>query len=144
MECQLPTINSTTPHIREILHTIKTIAVMGLSPDEDKPSHRVAKYMQEQGYTIVPVYPKEETILGQKVYRTLAEIPFAIDCVNIFRKPDACLPITQEALKRGDAKVIWMQEGIVNNDAAQLAVDAGVKVVQSKCIMIEHKAMLSK
>ncbi len=93
MECEFPTVNSNPDEIREIFDTVKTIAVLGLSPNETKASHRVAKYLQEVGYRIVPVYPKEETILGEKVYRSLAEIPFEIDMVDIcrFRCCSGCL-----------------------------------------------------
>jgi predicted CoA-binding protein len=85
MECEFPTINSNKQEIREIFNITKTIAVLGLSPDESKASYRVAKYLQEHGFKIVPIYPKEETILGEKVYRSLLEIPFEIDMVDIFR-----------------------------------------------------------
>lgn len=140
MECEFPTVNSNDEEITTILKEIKTIAVMGLSPDETKASHFVPKYMQEQGYKIYPVYPKADEILGEKVYRSLAEIPETVDCVNIFRKPEACLPIVEEAIKRGDVKVIWIQKDIVNNEACELAIKNGMKAVQNKCIMVEHKA----
>lgn len=139
MECEFPTINSNDQEIKNIFSEIKTIAVMGLSPNETKASHFVPKYMQEQGYKIYPVYPKEETILGEKVYRSLAEIPEAVDCVNIFRKPNACLPIVEEAIKRGDVKVVWLQKDIVNNEACELAVKNGIKAVQNRCLMVEHQ-----
>ena len=84
MECEFPSVNSTSDEIREIFANTKTIAVLGLSPDPDKASHRVAKYLKEQGFKIVPVYPKEDEILGEKVYRSLAEIPFAIGFI-LFR-----------------------------------------------------------
>ena len=139
MECQFPTVNSNKDEIREIFETVKTIAVLGLSPDATKDSHRVAAYLQNAGYKIVPVYPKGETILGEKVYTSLEEIPFAIDMVNIFRKPDALDAIADVCIKRGDVKVFWAQVGIVNNEAAQKAKDAGMKVVQSQCAMVDHR-----
>ncbi|QSZ41843.1 CoA-binding protein [Sulfurimonas aquatica] len=139
MECQFPTVNSNKEEIRKIFSSVKTIAVLGLSPDPQKPSHRVAKYLQEQGYTIIPVYPKEELILGQKVYRSLAEIPGDVDMVDIFRKPDALMAVAQAAIERGDVKVFWAQEGIVNNEAADKAKAAGMTVVQNHCTMVEHK-----
>lgn len=139
MECEFPTINSNNEEIIEILDEIKTIAVMGLSPDETKPSHYVPKYMQEQGYKIYPVYPKADEILGEKVYRSLEEIPEPVDCVNIFRKPNACLPIVEAAIKKGGVKVIWIQKDIVSNEACELAVKNGMKAVQNKCLMVEHK-----
>ena len=110
-----------------------------MSPDETKASHRVAKYLKEHGFKIVPVYPKEETILGEKVYNSLIDIPFEIDMVNIFRKPNALDPIADACIQRGDVKVFWAQKGIVNNEAAQKAEDAGMKVVQNMCSMVEHR-----
>jgi len=139
MECEFPFINSNMEEVKEIFDSVKTIAVLGLSPDETKASHRVAKYLQEVGYKIVPVYPKEEEILGEKVYRSLAEIPFTVDMVDIFRKPDALEAIADAAIKRGDVKVFWAQKDIVNNTAAQKAKDAGMRVVQNQCAMVDHK-----
>ena len=107
MECEFPTVNSNPDEIREIFDSVKTIAVLGLSPDPMKASHRVAKYLQNVGYRIVPVYPKEETILGEKVYRSLAEIPFEIDMVDIFRKPAAFDAVADACIARGDVKVFW-------------------------------------
>jgi predicted CoA-binding protein len=141
MECEMPLINSNQEEIKEIFESVKTIAVLGLSPDETKASHRVAKYLQEVGYKIVPVYPKEETILGEKVYRSLAEIPFEIDMVDIFRKPAAFDAIADACIARGDIKVFWGQLGLVNNAAAQKAKDAGMKVVQNICSMVAHKGL---
>ena len=140
-ECEFPTVNSNNQEIKAIFDSVKTIAVLGLSPDASKDSHRVAKYLKEVGYTIIPVYPKEDEILGEKVYRSLAEIPFAVDMVNIFRKPAALDPIADACIERGDIKVFWSQKGIVNNEAAQRAEDAGMKVVQNHCTMVEHREL---
>lgn len=142
MECEFPTINSNKQEILEIFNITKTIAVVGLSPDESKDSHRVAKYLQEHGFKIVPIYPKEETILGEKVYRSLAEVPFEIDMVNIFRKPDILPLVADACIARGDVKIFWAQKGIVNNEAAQKAKDAGMRVVQNMCTMVEHRTLL--
>lgn len=139
MECEFPSVNANKKEIQEIFSTVKTIAVVGLSPDESKDSHRVAKYLQSVGYKIVPLYPKEESILGEKVYRSLADVPFTVDMVNIFRKPTILDSVADECIKRGDVKVFWSQIGIVNNAAAQKAQDAGMKVVQNHCSMVEHK-----
>ena len=139
MECEFPTINSKSEEIKEIFLNTKTIAIVGLSPDSDKASNRVAAYLQSVGYKIVPIYPKEEEILGEKVYRSLSEIPFDIDMVDIFRKPDAIAEIIGEAITRGDVDTIWTQLGLVNNEAAQKAKEAGLKVVQNKCTKIEHR-----
>ncbi len=137
MECEFPTVNSNNKEILEILDSVHVIAIVGLSPDETKTSHRVAKFMQERGYKIVPVYPKEETILGEKVYRSLEEIPFEIDMVDIFRKPKVFGAIADACIKRGDVKVFWGQLELVNNEAAEKARDAGMKVVQNHCPKIE-------
>lgn len=138
MECEFPSVNSNNEEIIEIFNNTKTIAIAGLSPDETKASNIVAKYLQRAGFKIVPVYPKEDEILGEKVYRTISEIPFQIDMVDIFRKPDAIAAIVDEILKRDDVKCVWTQLGLVNNEAAQKAQEAGLKVVQNKCTKIEH------
>ena len=142
MECEMPLINSNPKEMKEIFESVKTIAILGLSPNESKASNMVAKYLQNAGYKIVPVYPKEEIILGEKVYRSLAEIPFAIDMVDIFRKPNAFDAIADACIERGDVKVFWGQLGLVNNEAAQKAKDAGMKVVQNYCTKLEHKALM--
>ena len=139
MECEFPTVNSKSEEIIEIFKNTKTIAIAGLSPDPSKASNMVATYLQSAGFKIVPVYPKEDLILGEKVYRTISEIPFKIDMVDIFRKPDAIAEIIDEAITRGDVDTIWTQLGLVNNEAAQKAKEAGLKVVQNKCTKIEHR-----
>ena len=141
MECEMPLVNSNSEEMKEIFESVKTIAILGLSPNESKASHMVAKYLQNAGYKIVPVYPKEEIILGEKVYRSLAEIPFKIDMVDIFRKPAAFDAIADACIARGDIDVFWGQLGLVNNAAAQKAKDAGMKVVQNYCSKIEHQAL---
>ncbi|HHO65214.1 MAG TPA: CoA-binding protein [Epsilonproteobacteria bacterium] len=141
MECEFPTVNSNKEEIKEIFDSVKTIAVLGLSPDPSKASHRVAKYLQEAGYKIVPVYPKEDEILGEKVYRSLKEIPFEVDMVDIFRKPAAFDAIADACIERGDVKVFWGQLGLVNNAAAEKAKNAGMKVVQNLCAMVAHREL---
>ena len=142
MECEMPLVNSNPEEMREIFESVKTIAILGLSPDESKASNMVAKYLQNAGYKIVPVYPKEDEILGEKVYRSLAEIPFKIDMVDIFRKPKAFDTIADACIARGDIDVFWGQLGLVNNAAAQKAKDGGMKVVQNYCTKLEHKALM--
>ena len=144
MECEFPTVNSNPEEMREIFESVKTIAILGLSPNETKASHKVAKYLQNAGYKIIPVYPKEETILGEKVYRSLAEIPFEVDMVDVFRKPAAFDAVADACIARGDVKVFWGQLGLVNNAAAQKAKDAGMKVVQNYCSKLEHQALYGK
>ncbi|BCD68025.1 CoA-binding protein [Nitratiruptor sp. YY09-18] len=139
MECEFPKINEDLDTIKEIFQETKTIAIVGLSPNPAKDSNRVAAYLQSVGYKIVPIYPKEDEILGEKVYRSLEEVPFQIDMIDIFRKPAAVGPIVEAAIKRGDVKVVWMQKGIVNNEAAQRAKEAGMRVVQNRCTMVDHK-----
>ena len=141
MSCEFPTVNANPEEMREIFESVKTIAIPGLSPKEDKPSHRVAKYLQAQGFKIIPIYPKEDFILGEKVYRSLAEVEERIDMVDMFRKPEVADLIVDAIAKRDDVKVLWLQEGIVNNTAAQRAKDLGLKVVQNKCTMVEHRAL---
>jgi len=142
MECEFPTVNSNKEEMREIFDSVKTIAIQGLSPDSSKASHMVAKYLQDAGYKIVPIYPKGDTILGEKVYRSLAEIPFAVDMVDVFRKPAAFDAVVDACIARGDIKVFWGQLGLVNNQAAQKAKDAGMTVVQNYCTKLEHKALM--
>ncbi|WP_200762304.1 CoA-binding protein [Nitrosophilus alvini] len=143
MECEIPSINADKKTIKKIFEDVETIAVVGLSPNPLKDSHRVAKYLQEQGYKIIPVYPKGGEILGEKVYRSLEEIPERIDMIDIFRKSEAVTAIVESAIKRGDVKVVWMQKEIVNNEAAAKAKNAGIEAVQNMCAMIEHKILFA-
>ena len=137
MECEFPRENATTEEIKEILQNNKTIAIVGLSADEEKDSYRVAKYMKQHGYRIIPVNPKYTNILGEKCYPDLKSIPEKIDIVDIFRKPDAIPAIVEESLETG-TKVIWMQLGLCSNASAEKARYAGIKVVMNKCIKVEH------
>lgn len=144
MECEFPTVNSNKDEIKAIFEETKTIAIVGLSPDKEKASYRVAQYLQNAGFKIVPIYPKEDEILGEKVYRSLSEIPFDIDMVDIFRKPDAIAKIVDESIalkNQKNIKTVWFQLGLTNNEAAQKAKEAGFNVVQNKCTKIEHKAL---
>ncbi len=140
MEFEVPQINSNTQEIKKILEETKIIAVVGCSPDPQKASNIVANYLKNAGYAIIPIYPKEDEILGEKVYRSLSDIPsdIKIDMVDIFRKANAISLVVEEALERGNVKCIWTQVGLVNNNAAKKASDAGLKVVQNSCTKIEH------
>jgi predicted CoA-binding protein len=122
-----------------ILNAYHTIAMVGLSADEMRPSHFAAIYMQAEGYDIIPVNPRYagQTILGQPVYASLAEIPRPVEIVDVFRKPEAMPPIADEAIQIG-ARVLWMQLGIVNGEAAARARAAGLDVVMNRCVKIEH------
>jgi len=137
MECEFPTINEPNEEIETILKESKNIAVIGLSPDSQKDSYKVAKYLQDRGYKIFPIYPKDEFILGEKVYRSLDEIKEPIDIVDVFRKPDALGAVVREVIAKGGIKTVWFQLGLANNAAAQEAKDAGLKVVQNRCLKIE-------
>jgi predicted CoA-binding protein len=137
MECEFPKQNATTEEIKEILQSSKTIAIVGISAEESKDSFRVAKYMQQHGYKIIPVNPKYQEILGEKCYPDLKSLSEKVDIVNIFRKPEAVPSIVDEAIEIG-AKSIWMQLGICNNAAADKARSAGLKVVMNKCIKVDH------
>jgi len=136
-ECEFPKQNATSAEIAEILKTTKVIAVVGLSPKPERPSHGVSAYMKDQGYTIIPVNPGQKEILGEKAYPSLLEVPGEFDMVNIFRESSAVPEIVDQAIAR-KAKVVWMQEGIVHNEAADKARAAGLKVVMNKCLYKEH------
>lgn len=138
-----PPICASPEEIREILLQAETIAVVGLSPKPEKESHQVARYLQQAGYRIIPVYPRGDKILGEKVYPNLSAIEEKIDLVDIFRKSDHLPAIFSEALARGDVDCIWAQLGLFNNDAARRALDAGVKVVQDRCTKVEHQRLIA-
>ena len=143
MECEFPTVNANPEEFREIFESVKTIAIPGLSPKEEKDSNRVARYLQAQGYKIIPIYPKGDMILGEKVYRSLDEIEERVDMVNMFRKAEVADAIVDAIAKRDDVKVLWLQKGIVNNAAAKRAEDMGITVVQNRCTMVEHRGLFS-
>ena len=138
MEYDIAMINSNEKEIKEIFNNTKTIAIIGLSPDESKASNIVARYLKKSGFKIVPVYPKNEIILEEKVFRSLLEIPFKIDMVDIFRKSEVIGLVVAEAIQRGDIDSIWTQLGLINNEAALNASKAGIKVVQNRCTKIEY------
>ena len=124
--------------VTEILKNARTIAVVGLSADETKPSYGVSEYMQRQGYRIIPVNPSVAEVLGEKSYPNLSVIPDKVDIVDVFRRPEAIPGIVDEviALK---LPVLWLQEGVVHEQAAEKARQAGVRVVMDSCILKEHK-----
>ncbi len=123
--------------IKRILTEFKTIAVVGLSPKTDRPSYRVASYLKSKGYRIIPVNPNATEILGERCYPDLSSIPERVEVVDIFRRSEDVPPIVDEAIKIG-ARAIWMQEGIVNEEAAKKAEKAGLLVVMDKCMFKEH------
>ena len=123
--------------LREILKTCRTIAVVGLSADWHRPSYFAASYMQAKGYRIVPVNPRYPEILGERSYARLEDIPFPVDMVDVFRKPEDVLPIAQSAVAIG-AKCLWQQLGVMNLEADALARAAGLHSVMDRCVKIEH------
>mgnify|MGYP003385155120 FL=1 len=125
--------------IRQILADCRTIAVVGASSNPARASNHVASYMKAQGYRVIPVNPNEQTVIGEPAYPSLTAVPGPIDLVDIFRKSEDVLPIVEEAIARG-AKAIWMQEGVINEAAAQLAREAGLAVVMDRCWLKDHVA----
>jgi len=133
--------NEQAATIRKVLRDAKTIAVVGLSPKPHRPSHQVASYLMEVGYTIIPVNPGQDAILGRTCYPNLRAIPTPVDMVDIFRRQETVLPIVEEAISIG-AQFIWMQEGIVNKEAAAKAESAGLTVIMDRCTKIDHMNLL--
>ena len=125
------------PGLRRILKTNRVIAVVGLSADWYRPSYFAAKYMIEHGYTVIPVNPRYDTILGQKCYRSLRDIPGKVDIVDCFRKTQDIMPIAEDAIAIG-ARVLWQQLGVTNAEAAKKAEAAGLEAVMDRCVKIEH------
>jgi predicted CoA-binding protein len=128
---------STVAELRRILKGSHTIAVVGLSADWFRPSYFAAKYMQEHGYRIIPVNPKYSEILGERCYPDLASISEPVDIVDVFRKSEDCVPIARDAVAIG-AKTLWLQIGVINEDARNFAEEAGLSVVINRCVKIEY------
>jgi predicted CoA-binding protein len=134
---------SADDELGRILREARTIAVVGLSGDPEKPSHEVAAYLQAHGYRIIPVNPRGGVILGEIVYADLHAVPEPIDIVDVFRPAPACLDVAREAVTVR-AKVLWLQLGIVNEEAAALARAAGLAVVMDRCTLREHRRRLAR
>jgi len=124
----------------EILNSSRVVAIVGLSPKPDRPSHIVAGYLKEKGYKIIPVNPGIKQILGESCYPDLVSIPEPVDVVDIFRRSEEVPAIVDEAIKIG-AKAVWMQEGVVNEEAASRAREGGLLVVMNKCMRKEHQKL---
>lgn len=133
-------LNPGDPIIHDLLKRSTTIAVVGLSPKPHRDSNRVSLYMQRKGYRIIPVYPRGEEILGEKVYRQLADIPVPVDIVNVFRRADAVVPIVKSALVIRPAAV-WLQLGIENEEAARMAAAGNILMIMNRCIMVDHQRL---
>jgi predicted CoA-binding protein len=127
--------------IKTIIEGAKVIAIVGLSPKENRPSNLVGRYLQDANFTIIPVNPGQAEILGETCYPTLTDIPVPVDVVDIFRRPEDVVSIVEEAITIG-AKTVWMQFGVVNEKAAALAHQAGLKVVMDRCLKIDHNELL--
>lgn len=133
--------NPSRDEIKSILEQTQTIAVVGLSDNPERTSYMVAAAMQNKGYRIIPVNPNADMILGQKCYASLTDIPDEIDIVNVFRRSEHCAPVAEEAVQ-AKAKVLWLQQGIVNEDAARIAEAGGLKVIMDRCIKVEDSILL--
>jgi predicted CoA-binding protein len=139
MLLHLPDNASPSPDpISDLLAAFKTIAVVGLSSNPRRPSHEVAAYLQSAGYKIVPVNPNESEVLGERAYARLEDIPERIDIVQVFRRSEDVPPVADSAIAIG-AKVLWLQQGIINSDSAEKACVAGLTVVEDACMLVEHK-----
>jgi predicted CoA-binding protein len=132
--------NPSTPEIRSILNDSKTIAVIGISNREDRASKYVSEYMQRSGYTIYPVNPNLDEWNGLDVYDSILDVPVKVDIVDVFRRSTEIIPLARDAVSAG-SKVLWLQQGVVNDDAAVIASEGGLTVIMDSCIMVEHKSM---
>ena len=129
--------------IRQLLHTARTIAIVGLSPNVLRPSNFVGYYLQRHGYRVIPVNPNEERVLGEQVYPSLRDVPEQIDVVDVFRDPAAVPEIAREALEVG-AGALWLQFGVISPEGARIAQDGGLAVVMDRCLKVEHARRLGR
>jgi predicted CoA-binding protein len=132
--------NPADSEIKKILDSAKNIAIIGLSDSPEKPSYGVARYLISSGYNIFPVNPKYDSILGAKCYKSLNDIDEKIDIVDVFRRPEHILPVAEKAIEI-EARVLWMQLGIINEEAAKLANEAGLDVIMDRCIKVDHRRL---
>ena len=129
--------------IQRLLHTAKTIAIVGLSSNELRASYFVGYYLKRHGYQVVPVNPRETTILGETCYARLQDVPVPVDIVNVFRAPDALPGIAQDAVAI-HARALWCQFGVINEEGARIAADSGVTVIMDRCIKVEHARYMGR
>ncbi len=134
---QPPHVNPDPDKVRDLLHEARCVAVVGLSPDPGRDSHKVAAYLLQHGFKVVPVNPKAESILGQRCFASLKDIPFPVDLVDVFRASEHTPPLAREAVEIG-AKGLWLQLGVKSAEACAIASQGGLMVVQDKCLKIEH------
>jgi predicted CoA-binding protein len=129
--------------LRALLERVRRIVMVGLSPKAYRDSHRVARYLLEHGYEIVPVYPREEEILGQTVYRRVQDVPGEVELVDVFRRSET-LPETIDDVLAARARALWLQLGCIDEAGARRATDAGLAVVMDRCLMVEHARLLGQ
>lgn len=129
--------------IQSILQRSRTVAIVGLSPNELRPSHFVGYYLRRHGYQIIPVNPREESILGERCYPSLADVPERVDVVDVFRAPDAVPAIAEEAVAAG-AGALWLQYGVISPEGAAIAARGGLDVVMDRCMKVEHARVLGR
>jgi predicted CoA-binding protein len=129
--------------IRSTLRSARTVAIVGLSKDPLRPSHFIGFYLKRHGYRIVPVNPREPEVLGEKSYPSLKDIPFPVDVVDVFRRPDAVPDIARDAVAIG-AKALWLQFGVISPEGARIAQEAGLPVVMDRCLKVEHARLLGR
>jgi predicted CoA-binding protein len=141
--CEMPDENPPAEEVVKILETYKTIAVVGCSPKAWRDSHKVARYLLENGYDVIPVNPGQREILGKTCYKSLTEIPDGAEVVDIFLNPKRVPPVVDQAIEIG-AKAVWMQLGVVDNESARKAREHGIKVVMNRCMKEEHRKMSSR
>ena len=135
--------NDVSADIREILTQYKTVAIVGVSPKPERDSYKVASFLKQQGYKMIPVTPNAKEVLGEPTYPDIISIPVDVDVVDIFRRPEEVLPVVEQAISIG-ARVVWMQEGIVNEEAATRARKAGLKVIMNHCMRKELLRLLGR
>ncbi len=140
--CEMPRENASTDEMDKVLRDAKTLAVVGLSANPDRPSHDVTLYMKAAGYRIIPVNPGQTEILGEKAYARVIDIPETPDVVQLFLRPEHIPQAVDDAIAK-KAKAVWMQSGIVHNEAAEKARKAGLTVVMNRCMKVEHRRALA-
>jgi len=131
------------PETIDQIFKMKTVAVVGMSPKPERPSHYVGMYLKEQGYDIIPVNPSHKEIVGMTSYPSLLDIPVKVDVVDVFRRPEHAVPISEAAVEVG-SKALWLQDGVINDEAARLAEDASLLVVMNDCMLRRHKQFIGE
>ena len=131
------------PETIDRIFKMKTVAVVGMSPKPERPSHYVGMYLKEQGYDIIPVNPGHKEIVGMTSYPSLLDIPVKVDVVDVFRRPEHAVPISEAAVEIG-SKALWLQDGVINDEAARLAEDASLLVVMNDCMLRRHKQFIGE